>query len=53
MTRSGEVPKAVFKDFSGILHTDGYAGYGDDVGAKGMVHACCMSHARRKFIVSV
>jgi len=44
MTRSGEIPKAVFKDFSGILHTDGYAGYGDDVGAKGMVHACCMSH---------
>jgi transposase len=50
MTRSGEVPKAVFKEFSGILHTDGYAGYDDDVGAKGMVHACCMSHARRKFI---
>lgn len=50
MTRSGEVPKAVFKDFSGILHTDGYAGYDDDVGARGMVHACCMSHARRKFI---
>ena len=50
MTRSGEVPKAVFKDFSGILHTDGYAGYNEDVGAKGMVHACCMSHARRKFI---
>jgi transposase len=50
MTRSGEVPKAVFKDFSGILHTDGYAGYDEDVGAKGMVHACCMSHARRKFI---
>lgn len=50
MTRSGEVPKTVFKDFSGILHTDGYAGYDDDVGAEGMVHACCMSHARRKFI---
>lgn len=50
MTRSGEVPKTVFKDFSGILHTDGYAGYNEDVGAKGMVHACCMSHARRKFI---
>ena len=50
MTRSGDVPKAVFKDFSGILHTDGYAGYDDDVGARGMVHACCMSHARRKFI---
>jgi transposase len=50
MTRSGEAPKAVFKDSSGILHTDGYAGYDEDVGAKGMVHACCMSHARRKFI---
>ena len=50
MTRSGKVPKAVFKDFSGILHTDGYAGYDEDVGAKGMVHACCMSHSRRKFI---
>lgn len=50
MTRSGKVPKAVFKDFSGILHTDGYAGYDEDVGAKGMIHACCMSHSRRKFI---
>ena len=50
MTRSGEVPKAVLKDFSGILHTDGYAAYDEDVGAKGMVHACCMSHASRKFI---
>jgi len=50
MTRSGEVPKAVSKEFSGILHTDGYAGYNENVGAKGMVHACCMSHARRKYI---
>ncbi|MGC9293626.1 MAG: IS66 family transposase, partial [Acidobacteriaceae bacterium] len=50
MTRSGEVPKRVFKDFTGILHTDGYAGYDEDVGAKGMIHACCMGHARRKFI---
>ena len=50
MTRSGEAPKAVFKDFAGILHTDGYAGYNEDIGAKGMVHARCMSHARRKFI---
>lgn len=50
MTRSGEVPKAVFKDFSGILHTDGYAAYDEKIGAEGMVHACCMSHARRKFI---
>jgi transposase/uncharacterized coiled-coil protein SlyX len=50
MTRSKEIPKAFFKDYGGILHTDGYAGYDEDVGAKGMIHACCMSHARRKFI---
>jgi transposase len=50
MTRSGEVPRKVFKDYSGILHTDGYAGYGDDVGARGMIHVCCLAHARRKFI---
>jgi len=53
MTRSGEVPRKFFKEFSGILQTDGYAGYGDDVGAKGMIHACCMAHARRKFIEAV
>ena len=50
MTRSGEIPKTVFKNFTGILHTDGYAGYGDDVGAKGMIHVCCLAHARRKLL---
>lgn len=50
MTRSGDVPKRVFKDFAGILHTDGYAGYDDDVGAKGLIHVCCMGHSRRKFV---
>jgi transposase len=53
MTRSGEVPKEVFKDYSGILHTDGYAGYGEKVGAKGITHACCLAHSRRKFIEAV
>ena len=53
MTRSGEVPKEIFKDYGGILHTDGYAGYGEKVGAKGMVHACCLAHARRKYIDAV
>lgn len=53
MTRSGEVPRKIFKDFRGILQTDGYAGYGDDVGAEGTIHACCMAHARRKFIEAV
>jgi transposase len=50
MTRRGEVPRKIFQDYRGILHTDGYAAYGEKVGAEGMIHACCMAHARRKFI---
>jgi transposase len=53
MTRSGEVPREVFKNFSGILHTDGYVGYEKDVGAEDMKHACCIAHARRKFIDAI
>jgi transposase len=53
MTRSGEVPKEVFKDYSGILQTDGYAGYEKDVGTERMTHACCFAHSRRKFIEAV
>jgi hypothetical protein len=53
MTRSGAVPRAFFKDYRGILQTDGYSAYGDDVGAEGMIHACCLAHARRKFIEAV
>ena len=33
-----------------ILHTDGYAAYEKDIGADGMIHACCIAHSRRKFI---
>jgi len=53
MTRAGEVPEKIFKDYSGILHTDGYAGYGEKVGAAGMIHACCLAHARRKFVDAI
>ena len=53
MTRSGEVPREAFKEFRGILQTDGYAGYGDGVGAEGMIHAGCLAHSRRKFIEAV
>ncbi len=53
MTRSKEVPKAFFKDYGGILHTDGYAAYEKDIGTKDSVHACCWSHARRKVIDSI
>jgi transposase len=50
MTRSKEVPKAFFKEYAGILHTDGYAAYEKDIGANAMIHACCIAHSRRKFI---
>src|SRR5664279_4591744 len=53
MTRSKEVPKAFFKDYGGILHTDGYVAYEKDIGAEGMIHACCWAHARRKFIEAI
>ena len=53
MTRAKEVPKAFFKDYGGILHTDGYAAYEKDIGTKDSIHACCLAHARRKFIDAI
>jgi transposase len=50
MTRGREVPKKFFKDYDGILHTDGYAAYEKDVGSKNVTRACCWAHARRRFI---
>src|ERR1035437_1837037 len=37
----------------GILHTDGYAAYEKDIGTKDLIHACCLAHARRKFIEAI
>ena len=34
---------------SGILHSDGYAGYNDIVKKDKISHASCMAHVRRKF----
>jgi hypothetical protein len=53
MTRGKQVAKEYFKDYGGILHTDGYVAYEKDIGAKGMTHACCMAHARRGFIDAI
>ncbi|MGD0548756.1 MAG: transposase, partial [Terracidiphilus sp.] len=53
MTRSKGVPKAFFKDYGGILHTDGYAAYEKDIGLKDLIHACRLAHAQRKFIDAV
>jgi transposase len=50
MTRSKKVAQKFFKDYGGILHTDGYVAYEKDIGTKKMIHACCLAHARRGFI---
>ena len=50
MTRSKKVAQRFFKDYGGILHTDGYVAYEKDIGAKEMIYACCWSHSRRGFI---
>jgi len=48
MGRDREGPRRFLKDFAGILQTDGYGAYVNGIGAKGMIHACCLAHARRK-----
>ncbi len=52
MGRDREGPKQFLGNFEGRLQTDGYQGY-NKVGAPGMVHACCLAHARRKFVEAV
>ena len=52
MGRGREGPKHFLGNFNGLLQSDGYAVY-DSVGGPKMVHACCWSHARRKFVEAV
>jgi transposase len=52
MGREREGPKQFLGDFEGILQTDGYGAY-DHIGGKGIVHAACWAHARRKFFEAV
>ena len=53
MSRDREGPRRFLKDYAGILQTDGYGAYMNGIGAMGMVHACCLAHARRKFVDAV
>lgn len=53
MTRSKQVAKEFFKDYGGILHTDGYVAYDKDIGTNDLIHACCWAHARRGFIDAI
>ena len=53
--RKGKHPQAHLKDFRGVLHADGYAGFKDLYQARGpdgdtsIGEAACWAHARRKF----
>jgi transposase len=52
MGREREGPKRFLGNFEGILQSDGYGAY-DHIGGKGIVHAACWAHARRKFFDAV
>ncbi|MFT5701736.1 MAG: transposase [Desulforhopalus sp.] len=48
-SRSAEVAKVLLEGYSGVVQTDGYAGYGFLDHITGVHHAGCLAHARRKF----
>ena len=48
-SRSAEVAKALLDGYSGVVQTDGYAGYGFLGHIAEVHHAGCLAHARRKF----
>jgi transposase len=52
MGRDSDGPKQFLGEFEGLLQTDGYQGY-NRVGGPKMTHACCLAHARRKFVDAV
>lgn len=45
-TRSSSCPREFLKGFSGILQTDGYAGYNH---VENIKHLYCLAHIRRKY----
>jgi len=49
-SRSGNVPIAFLRGYSGYIQSDGYAGYDRLEGSGKITHVGCWAHARRKFI---
>src|SRR5438874_1440095 len=47
--RKGEHPRAHLKDFRGVIHADGYAGFNELFAGGRIVEAGCWAHVRRKF----
>ncbi len=48
-SRAGAVASKLLKEFSGYLHTDGYAGYDASASRPGVTQLGCWAHVRRKF----
>lgn len=49
-SRSEEVPLRLLEGFTGVLQTDGYAGYNRVCRENGITRIGCWDHARRKFV---
>jgi len=47
--RKGAHPRAHLKEFRGIIHADGYAGFNELFAGNRIVEAGCWAHVRRKF----
>src|SRR5437588_1609322 len=47
--RKGTHPRAHLKEFRGIIHADGYAGFKELFAGNRIVEAACWAHVRRKF----
>ena len=47
--RKGAHPRAHLKEFRGIIHADGYAGFNELFAGNRIVEAACWVHVRRKF----
>jgi hypothetical protein len=45
----GEHPRAHLKDFRGVIHADGYAGFNELFVGGQIAEAACWAHVRRKF----
>src|SRR5437763_346519 len=47
--RKGEHTRTHLKDFRGVIHADGYAGFNELFAGNRVVEAACWAHVRRKF----
>jgi transposase len=47
--RKGERPQAHLKQFRGVIHADGYAGFNELFAGGRIIEAACWAHVRRKF----